>query len=106
MFSFWRCYSCPASHQEPVATCIRKRSALVTLGFERFAQGRESHFDMCAIMRGFDGALGQFGNPLHLFTKRLPVTRAAGQAGDVIKSAKYARHDRDIACRASANLVE
>ena len=75
-------------------------------GFELFAQGHESTFDIHEIMRGFDSALGQFGNPLHLFAKSLPATRTSGQAGDIIKSTDYPRQDRNIACRASANLVE
>jgi hypothetical protein len=37
------------------------------LGFERLAHLPQPPFDPRTFMRGFDGAIGQLGNPLHLF---------------------------------------
>jgi hypothetical protein len=52
---------------------FRFPSAQSSFGFERFAQVRQPHLDPRAIMHGFDGAIGQLGNPLNLFAESLPA---------------------------------
>ena len=41
------------------------------------------------VVRGLDGAFGQLGNPLHLFTEGLPPGMAGCQTGDGLKRAKH-----------------
>ena len=60
----------------------------------------------CPVVRGLDGAFGQFGDPLHLFAERLPPTRAGRQTRDGLKRAQHPQHDADIAFGAVSNLVE
>jgi hypothetical protein len=44
---------------------------------ERFAHAHQPPFNPCAIMGGFDAAIGQLGNPLHLFIERLAMVSMA-----------------------------
>ena len=45
------------------------------LGFERFAHARQPRVNPHTVMRGIEGALSQFDNPLHMIAKRPPSFR-------------------------------
>ena len=76
------------------------------LRFERGLDVLQPLRDPRAIMAGIDGAMGQFGEPLHLFAEFAKAARIGRQPGEGLERAEHACHDSDVARGTSANLVE
>jgi hypothetical protein len=50
---------------------------------------RQPALKPCPIVLGLEGAFGQFGDPLHLFTERPASARVGRQIGDGLDRAKH-----------------
>ena len=57
-------------------------------------------------MGGFDGTIGQLGNPLQLFIECSYVAGTDRQAADGIKGAEHACQNSNIHFGVTANLIE
>ena len=57
------------SRPDFITLCLPFPCVQSGLGYERFAHLQQPPFNPRAIMAGFDAAIGQLGNPLHLFVE-------------------------------------